>query len=62
MDNPEDGDRLLPLPEAPHMLGDIGRTSIYKLMDNGDLESVKILDRRMITLPSIKRLIKRSAA
>lgn len=41
---------------AARALG-LGRTSIYTLLDEGRLESVKIGRRRLIKTASIKRLI-----
>ena len=35
----------------------VGRTKVYELIGNGDLETVKIGSRRLIIRPSIGRLI-----
>ncbi len=39
----------------------VGRTKVYELIGNGDLETVKIGSRRLIIRPSIGRLIDRLA-
>ena len=36
---------------------DLGRTSIYKLIEEGKLDSRKLGRRRMVTLESIRRLV-----
>jgi excisionase family DNA binding protein len=42
--------------EAARMLG-IGRTKVYNLLANGELDSIRIGTRRLIKLDSIKALI-----
>ena len=59
MDNKADDERLLVgISEASRIMG-LGRTSVYELMAAGDLENLKIGNRRLITLTSIHLLIKR---
>ena len=40
---------------------DVGRTTVYQLMDTGELESVKLGKRRLIVWESITRLANRLA-
>lgn len=49
---------LISIDETQKMIG-VGRTKVYQLMDDRELESVKIGDRRLITMPSIKKMIER---
>ncbi len=46
---------LVSIIRASGIIG-VGRTTIYVLMADGDLESVKIGSRRLITMQSIRRL------
>jgi excisionase family DNA binding protein len=39
----------------------IGRTSVYALMDAGDLDSVKLGSRRLVRKPSCVALVERLA-
>ena len=56
---PEQDDRLLVgIGEAGRILS-LGRTSIYGLMDGGDLVSVKIGQRRLVRRDSIESFIER---
>jgi excisionase family DNA binding protein len=47
---------LVSITEAAKALN-LGRTSVYKLMDEGRLESRKMGRRRLITTTSIRRLV-----
>jgi excisionase family DNA binding protein len=49
---------LLGVQEAAAMLS-LGRSSIYKLLDSGDLFSVYVFGRRLIPIDSIREFIKR---
>ena len=44
---------LLSIPEVQRLTG-LGRSNIYKLMDSGKIESVKIGKRRMIPYDALK--------
>lgn len=50
-------DNLNDLPAARIKLGGIGRSSIYRLMDTGELRSVKVGRRRLIPDSSIQQYI-----
>ena len=59
MDNQDADDTLLdPIPEAGRRLG-VGRTTIYALIKDGDLKSVKIRNRHLVIRASINQLIER---
>ena len=47
------------IPETRHILGDVGRTKVYGLMDNGELERVKVGSRAFVTSLSIDRYLDR---
>ncbi|QUL37807.1 helix-turn-helix domain-containing protein [Erythrobacter sp. JK5] len=47
---------LVSINEAATALN-LGRTSVYKLIDEGKLESRKMGRRRMVTTASIRRLV-----
>lgn len=49
--------RLVSLSDAAQMLGGLSRTSLYKLMNNGELASVRVAGRRMIPVTSIEDLV-----
>jgi len=51
---------LVSITEAAQTLS-LGRTSVYKLMDEGRLESRKMGRRRLITTASILRLVEHEA-
>lgn len=40
----------------------VGRTTVWRLIRRGDLDTIKIGDRRLVTTDSIQRLVQRSAA
>lgn len=46
---------LLTIPQAGAALG-IGRTSTYRLINEGKLATVELLGRRMVRLESVQRL------
>lgn len=47
---------LASIPVTQALLGDLGRSSVYKLCDNQELESVWIGKRHFVTRASIARL------
>jgi len=42
---------------ARRLLGDLSRASIYRMIDAGELESVRVRGRRLIAVSSIQQLI-----
>lgn len=50
--------RLLSVADAAEATG-LSRSSIYKLIDNGELDSLKIGSRRLVITDSIDRFIDR---
>jgi excisionase family DNA binding protein len=61
MESKEDDERLLDsIREAGRRLG-VGRTTIYALIKDGDLKSVKIRNRHLVTRASEDELIERLA-
>lgn len=50
-------DRLYSIAEAGAMLGGVGRTSIYGLLDSGALRSVRVGRRRLIAAGAIRDYI-----
>ena len=55
-------DNLNDLPAARIKLGGIGRSSIYRLMDSGELRSVKVGRRRLIPDSAIADYVTRLKA
>ena len=51
---------VVSIPETGRLL-DLGRTSIYALIKDGDLKSIKIRNRHLIIRASITDLIQRRA-
>jgi excisionase family DNA binding protein len=51
---------LISVQEAARMLS-IGRTSIYQLMNSGELETMKLGRRRLITIESLRRVTERQS-
>lgn len=51
---------LCSINEATKLLG-IGRTSIYSLLNSGDLESIQIGTRRLVKVDSIKAFIENAS-
>ena len=49
---------LVSVQEAARMLG-IGRTSIYQLINSGELQTMKLGRRRLITIESLRRVTER---
>lgn len=47
---------LVAIPEAARMLG-ISRSSVYRLLDQGKLATVKMNQRRLVTVASIRALV-----
>ena len=47
--------KLMSITDAAKALG-IGRTSAYKLMSEGQLETVSILKRRMVRVDSVRKI------
>jgi hypothetical protein len=56
-----DGRLLITISETSVVLGP-GRNSIYALLETGELQSVVIAGRRLITIESIKALVAKRAA
>ena len=55
-------DRLLvPLDEAMHQLGDIGRTKLYELIDDGEIVRVNVGRRSFVLSESIAAYVDRLA-
>ena len=47
---------LIPIPEAGRSLG-IGRTTVYSLIEQGELKTVKIGRRSLITTESLRAYV-----
>lgn len=58
MDN-SDGQLLVPYNVARHQLGGIGRTTLYELVEHGELERVNIGRRGFITARSLAAYVNR---
>lgn len=54
--------RLVPLPEACRVLGDIGRTTIYELVNHGEICKVNVGSRSFITADSLAAYVERLIA
>ncbi len=50
-------DRLVPKPEAMHMLGLKSPTSIYRLIELGQLSDRKLLGKRVFMLSELQALV-----
>lgn len=50
---------LVPIPESQAMLGDVGRTTIWKLVKAKELEQVNIGRRSFITAESLEAYVGR---
>lgn len=59
---PDRPESLLPIPTAQERLGGLSRTTIYRLMDSGELDYVKIGARRLIPESAIAEFIARRRA
>ncbi|MCB9957969.1 MAG: helix-turn-helix domain-containing protein [Rhodospirillaceae bacterium] len=53
---------VVPIDEARRLLGGLGRSTIYRLMDTGALDAVHVGGRRMIRLASIRSLVAEGSA
>ena len=53
--------KLISISEAAKSLG-LGRTTIYRLIKAGELESVRIGSRRLLKVESIRRIIEQGAS
>jgi hypothetical protein len=51
--------RLVPIPQTCKVLGDVGRTTVYTLVDRGDLVKVNIGRRSFITAESLTAYVDR---
>jgi hypothetical protein len=51
--------RLVPIPQTCKALGDVGRTTVYTLVDRGDLVKVNIGRRSFITAESLTAYVDR---
>ena len=60
MTNEKDAPLLVSIPEAARLLS-VGRTTLYGLIDAGDLASTKIGKRHLVVRASIANLIQRRA-
>jgi excisionase family DNA binding protein len=58
MDLAERDLRILSIPEVREALP-VSRTSVYNLVDQGELQRVKIGDRTFITAESVKRYLEK---
>ena len=52
--------RLASIEETGHALGGLGRSSVVKLLDKNELESVHLGRRRMVLVSSIDKLLGRA--
>jgi hypothetical protein len=52
---------LLSQTQAAHLLGDIHRTTLWRMVQRGDLQQVNIGRRAMITLDSVEFYVARLA-
>lgn len=61
--NTETDDRILvPIGDTQHCLGGLGRTTIYRLIESGELTRVNIGRRAFITSESISAFVARQAS
>jgi predicted DNA-binding transcriptional regulator AlpA len=51
--------RLVSIPEARHLLGDIGHTTLYELIKRGEIVKVNIGRRGFITSESLEAYLDR---
>jgi excisionase family DNA binding protein len=52
---------LIPLTEASEVLGGVSESTLRRLLASGELESVKVGRRRMVTTRSLDSLVERLA-
>ena len=50
----------LTIKDAQRLLGNISRASVYRLLDEGELDSVRIRGRRLIPRSSVQAMLIRS--
>ena len=55
----DEGKRLVPVPEAMGVLGRIGRTKFYELVNGGEITMVNIGSRSFITVESLESYLDR---
>jgi hypothetical protein len=53
--------RAISIKDTQHVLGDISRRSVLRAIERGDLDSVVLGGRRLITVESIDRLLDHAA-
>ncbi|BBY89302.1 helix-turn-helix domain-containing protein [Mycolicibacterium tokaiense] len=53
------GQKLIPYNTARSTLGNIGRTTLYSLIDAGELQRVKIGNRAFVTATSVEAFLTR---
>ncbi|MCV7001142.1 helix-turn-helix domain-containing protein [Mycolicibacterium alvei] len=53
---------MVPIPEARHALGDIGRSTLYELVSRGEIVKVNIGRRGFITADSLGEYVDRLTA
>lgn len=58
-DSDKEPRRLVPIPEARHLLGDIGHTTVYELIKRGEIVKVNIGRRGFITSESLEAYMDR---
>ncbi|MDP7735139.1 helix-turn-helix transcriptional regulator [Mycobacterium paragordonae] len=56
------GKKLVPIPEARSALGEIGRSTLYELIDQGELVRVKLGRRAFVTAESLAAYVDRLTA
>lgn len=54
--------RLVSIEETGYALGGIGRNSVMNLLNNRELESVRLGRRRLVLVSSIEKLLIRAAS
>jgi hypothetical protein len=54
--------RLVPIPEARHLLGNIGHTTVYELIKRGEIVKVNIGRRGFVTSESLEAYMDRLGA
>ena len=60
--SPATPDRLYSIPEACEALGGIGRSMVYDLIARGELSSIRVGRRRLVSSSAIRDYIERAAA
>ena len=54
---PRSPDRLYSIPEACEALGGIGRSKVYDLIASGELSSLRVGRRRLVTAGAVREFI-----